>query len=208
MAPAGYRFDIFLSYSRAESWPIFVDGHFLPILRHWVGAELGREVDVFVDTHEIGIGQRWPDELEMALAASRVMVSLWSRNYFYSDWCQRELAAILARADALRDRSFPGDIIFPFAIHDCSDADIPDCVSQLQRTAIHEWADPFMHRRGGRRERLSSALKSAAPAVAAGVTASSPAGFAWPLPDYAEFLDRLRSPRRPLVPVPSLGDDR
>jgi hypothetical protein len=38
----GYKYDVFLSYSRSGQWETFVDDVFEPILSHWLGEELGR----------------------------------------------------------------------------------------------------------------------------------------------------------------------
>jgi hypothetical protein len=126
--PPHYRYDVFLSYSRANSWPRFVDLHFRPILDHWLSAELGEPSRIFHDARAIEIGQRWPSEIDRGLRDSRVMVALLSRNYFQSDWCRRELASMLARAEWFREAGLDDQVIFPIALHDCTTEDLPDPV--------------------------------------------------------------------------------
>lgn len=187
-----YTHDVFVSYSRAESWPRFVSKHFVPVFKHWLAAELGRSGRIFLDTTSIGVGDRWPDELEFGLSRSRVMVALWSRNYFESQWCRRELSSMLARESAFRAHDIKVPIIFPVVLHDCvGEDDVPDVVSDLQRLSIHEFADPFMRSNSRTREGLSSALRPLCSAVSAAIVGLSDEIVPFPSLDYSEPLASL-----------------
>jgi hypothetical protein len=76
-----YRYDAFLSCRRADDWPRFVDGIFLPMLRRELSDALGRPAGIFHDAR-LETGSAWPQELALAVASSAVMICLWSRQYF------------------------------------------------------------------------------------------------------------------------------
>lgn len=200
---AGFRYDVFLSYSRGQSWPSFVTDHLRPILDHWLGSELGTDVRIFHDVNSIATGQRWPRQIAESLAGSRVMVALFSRNYFQSEWCRRELAAMMSRAERLHEQGFDDQVVFPLAIHDCHEADLPEVVRPIQILPIHSYADPFMHRESARRENLSQALRPFCDQIARRVEQIDDAMYMWPPGDDTEFRRLLiPAPRsRPAIPV-------
>jgi hypothetical protein len=202
---AGYQYDVFLSYSRAQQWPTWVERTFLPIVEHWLSAELGRDVRIFHDMRSISIGQHWPNELEYGLAASRIMITLWSRSYFRSDWCRRELGALMCRAEHQRSRGLTGQIIFPIAIHDSTRADVPSAARDLQLQKIQQFADPFIHQDSPMREELSRNLRPLCQQAARQIAAVPDESYVWPLPDYSDFVRRLTSPPDEQTFPPSLG---
>jgi TIR domain len=95
-----YEFDVFLSYSRKGSSPKWVHNHFLPKLRDCLVDELGHEVKVFVD-QEMEPGDIWPARLARMLGRSKILVSIYSAQYFRSDWCVAEWKSMAAREQAL-----------------------------------------------------------------------------------------------------------
>jgi FxsC-like protein len=44
----------------------------------------------FFDTEEINAGEEWPVKLQQAITSSRILVALYSPNYFQSEYCGRE----------------------------------------------------------------------------------------------------------------------
>jgi hypothetical protein len=154
---SGYRYDAFLSYSRSGHWETFVDEVFEPILTHWLGEELGRRPAIFRDRTTLSIGQNWPAMLEDALRRSRVLITLWSRQYFSSQWCRRELSFMLARAEEFRRHGVFDRIILPTIIHD--GRRFPSFLSTLQGLNLSEYADPFMTDRSVLREKLSAKIQ-------------------------------------------------
>jgi hypothetical protein len=203
--PTAYKYDVFLSYSRAQQWPKWVRGVFLPIVEHWLSAELGRDVVIFHDARDIGIGHIWTGELEQGLASSRVMITLWSKNYFQSEWCLRELSAVLARADDFRSRGLSGRIVFPVAIHDSTSEDLPELARSLQLESIQQFADPFTHEDSPLRESLSRTLQGLCRQAAQEITAVPDDTFSWPMLDYSSYIDRLRIHGSTPIPRPTLG---
>jgi len=56
---------------------------------------------IFYDKNNLSGGQRWPKELKRAVLSSRVLVPLFSRQYFGSPSCRKELAYMLAKETAV-----------------------------------------------------------------------------------------------------------
>jgi len=198
----GYKYDVFLSYSRSGQWEIFVDEVFEPILSHWLGEELGRTPAVFKDRAIMSIGQNWHETLERALQASRVMVTLWSRQYFSSEWCRRELSFMLARAKEFKFRGVFDQIILPVTIHDGSR--FPPFLSPLQGLNLSEYADPFMTRRSLLREKLSVKLQEFSRDAASAIERVSNDSFQWDV-SYANHLAMFSELGGRQDRLPSLG---
>jgi hypothetical protein len=201
----GYRHDVFISYSRAAEWPRWVEDQFLPVFHHWLTAELGRDADIFLDTRSVLVGQRWPDELERGLAASRTIVPLWTVNYFSSDWCCREISSMLERSDRLRQRQLSDRVVFPLAIHDSAPEKVPPAVSHLQIVDIRACADPYVHPDSPRREELSGRLRAVCEQVAEHILAVPSDSYRWPLPDYTHYYQQIRRDPPGQHFMPSLG---
>lgn len=181
----GYKYDVFLSYSRSGQWETFVDDVFEPMLSHWLGEELGRTPVVFKDREALSIGQNWHEMLEHALQASRVMVALWSRQYFSSDWCRRELSFMLARAKEFKIRGVFDRIILPATIHDGDK--FPSFLSKLQVLNLSKYADPFMSERSVLRERLSTKVQELSRDAASAIETVPNDSFQWNV-NYVSYL--------------------
>ena len=61
----------------------------------------------FIDDRGIESGTQWTDELAEALQSSRVLVCLYSRSYFNSEWCGKEFQVFRDRVQAYVD-AHPG----------------------------------------------------------------------------------------------------
>lgn len=198
-----YRYDVFLSYSRSGQWETFVDEVFEPILNHWLGEELGRTPTVFKDRAELSIGQNWRDTLEGALRASRVMVTLWSRQYFSSEWCRRELCFMLARAEEFRRRAAFDRIILPATIHD--GRRFPAFLSGLQGINLSRYADPFMTNHSVLREGLSAQVQEFAGAAATAIEAVSHESCRWNVVYESRLALFTEYEKTTQASLPSLG---
>lgn len=178
-----YQYDIFLSYKRHPEARQWVVEHFLPLLKHYVELELDRrgEVVVFLDERDIEVGATWPAELGGALGNSRTLVALWTRTYFHSEWCTRELSVMLARErrERFRTRRRPGGLIFPVVLHDCEQ--LPTRLVPLQYVAMQECYQVRMARNSQRAQLLEQYIKDRlAPGVASGVAAAPRWRSRWP----------------------------
>jgi len=200
-----YQYDIFLSYKRHPEARQWLVEHFLPLLKYYVELQLERreEVQVFLDERDIEAGATWPAELGGALGASRTLVALWTRTYFHSEWCTRELSVMLARerGERLRTRRRPGGLIFPVVLHDCEQ--LPTRLVPLQYVAMQDCYQVRMARNSQRAELLEEHIATRlAPGVASGVAAAPRWSPRWPR-SAKQLLDsilRKSPPRQDQVP--------
>ena len=153
MVNDNYQYDVFLSYRRANQWPMFVQRHFLPKFDHWLSSELGRHARIFHTEDEIEAGEPWPLALAYSLARSKVMVCLWTREYFYSEWCKAELSIMLARREATRGVSDPLPLILAAVLHDCEHLD--PVVEDIQRLDMRQYSNPWMQEESRAAEEFS-----------------------------------------------------
>lgn len=153
----GYEFDVFLSYSRKGSSPRWVHNHFLPKLRDCLTDEIGYVPRVYAD-HEAEPGSVWPARSARMLSRSKILVAIYSPQYFRSHWCQAEWKSMAAREEVLglATPELPNGLIFPVlysdshnfpehgldrAWHDMKGLDNPDLMFQQS----HDWME--FHRR-------------------------------------------------------------
>ncbi len=186
----GYRHDIFISYRRDSETLAWIQEHFLPLLKHRVGQELGRQPDVYVDTR-LESGSTWPVDLARALGGSRILISLWSRNYLSSDWCTAELSLMLERErqTGLRTVDNPYGLIVPAFIHDGQT--FPAELSHIQYFEIQYMYNPRMARNSPRAEALDAELAQQAPAIARCIDLAPAWSPAWSQAAAQEFFGRL-----------------
>lgn len=121
----GYEFDVFLSYSRKGGSPGWVHHHFHPKLRDCLTDEIGYVPSIFLD-HQMDPGTVWTSDLERALSRSKILVSVYSPQYFRSDWCLAEWQSMAAREQllGLASRDLTQGLIFPVLYSDS--ANFPD----------------------------------------------------------------------------------
>jgi hypothetical protein len=156
--PFNYEYDVFLSYSRAKDWPKWVSYIFMPIFDHWLTSELGRDARIFVDTN-IENGASWPETLDRALSKSAILVPLWTKNYFSSDWCTLEFTRFRARENIYSYGTFenPARLIHPAVIHDGKD--FPREVGDISYTDLSEFVNVRMASNSLAEESLSLLVK-------------------------------------------------
>src|SRR5216684_1749134 len=82
-------------------------------LRFWLAHELGRDVQIFLDTEDIRVGTRWKTKLEDALLASKTIVCVWSPLYFQSQICVSEWKTFVER-----ELSYRRELIAPASFID------------------------------------------------------------------------------------------
>jgi hypothetical protein len=115
----GYEFDVFISYIRSGNPRDWVHHNFLPRLRNCLADHLADEPRVFVD-EEMDRAMNWPLRLENALNHSRIMVAVFSPQYFRSPWCLAELRTMEAREQlfGLNSVAQPHGLIYPVLFSD------------------------------------------------------------------------------------------
>jgi hypothetical protein len=195
-----YSYDAFLSYRRADDWPRFVDGIFLPMLKRELSDTLGRRAEIFHDTR-LETGSEWPQELALAVARSRIMVCLWSRQYFGSSWCKAELGQMLARREAVGGIPLP-PLIVAAVIHDGNQ--LPPELDSIQRFEIQRYASPDLAERSQRREELAFAVRNLAEHAGHAIEHAPTLDPTWQGLAITAF-EGLPISRRGQYVVPSLG---
>ncbi|HEX8109846.1 MAG TPA: toll/interleukin-1 receptor domain-containing protein [Kofleriaceae bacterium] len=199
-----YEYDIFLSYKRHPESRQWLVEHFQPLLEFHVELELGRKVTVFRDDQDDEAGTSWPAHLGRALGNSRTLVALWTRTYFHSEWCSRELSTMLARErdERFRTAERPEGLIFPVVLHDCEQ--LPPKLPPMQFVAMQECFQVRMARNSQTAEILAQQIsKRLAPGVASAVAAAPRWRAKWPLKTAGKFLAAVRRkgpPRQTQLP--------
>jgi hypothetical protein len=199
-----YRWDVFLSYRRFREWPRWVRDHFLPVFEHYLGEELGRDPHIFVDTGEIESGTDWPLKLAEGLSQSRVLVCLWSRQYFTSNWCLAELAHMRAREKScgFDTPEQPGLLTVPIVLHDGED--FPESIRHIQTRDFRDFANVRIAKGSPREEELADAVKQWVPDVKAAVTRAPAFNPEWRDLAVVEMIETLRRSVEQRT-LPSLG---
>lgn len=116
---SGYKFDVFISYSRRGSAPKWLMNHFYPKFLDCLVDQVAPAPKVFLDTSMPG-GSRWPNELVRALRHSRLMVAVLTPPYWESTWCVAEWKSMRAREKVLGLTTLerPQGLIYPILYSD------------------------------------------------------------------------------------------
>jgi hypothetical protein len=163
-----YRHDVFISYRREPNWTPWTRDHFKKLLACYLQQELGGAPEIFVD-ERIVVGADWVEELGEQLATSKVLIAIFSGDYFGSDWCLHELDLMLERSRAV-PKAKPEDarLIIPVVVHD-GDL-IPEPIKRLQPAPLHKYRIACMCEATPDYHDFSKAMRDlVAPAVAAAI---------------------------------------
>lgn len=106
-----YQAEIFVSYRRSLTVGTWVQDFLVPLLQARLDENSPSNVQIFVDV-TTPIGARWPTHLKTKIKNSKILLPVWSADYFRSPWCMAEWESFRAR-EALLDRE--GDLIYPLA---------------------------------------------------------------------------------------------
>ncbi len=91
----------FFSYARNDADEHL--GRFFQEIREEVRGLMGLSASHpvgFRDTHGIKTGDRWPEELSSALSTCQILLPLYSRSFFNSEYCGKEWSAFRSRLDS------------------------------------------------------------------------------------------------------------
>jgi hypothetical protein len=97
--PTDYEWDIFLSFADDSFSGDWVKYTFRRLLEELMATEGHRPSIFFYREQDYAVA--WQQNLMRALTTSRLMVCVWSPDYFRSKWCQLELRAMLRREKQL-----------------------------------------------------------------------------------------------------------
>lgn len=154
-----YCWDIFISYAGDELRNRWIHQHFKPLLASYLKLELGRAADIYTDK-SIMTGQRFPRELAEGLARSRVLVPVFSRDYFCSEWCLHELDLMHARQCSAAN----ADLIVPIRVHDGEM--LPNELGPIQRRDFESFYNPYLAPDSRTSEAFADAVRAFVPHVA------------------------------------------
>jgi hypothetical protein len=197
----GYKHDIFVSYRRDPETLRWIKDHFVPLLSLHLGFELARSPVIYLD-EQIDSGSSWPLSLGRALGSSRVLIALWTANYFTSRWCTEEFGQMLRREELLKLRTpkKPNGLIIPAFIHDGSS--FPPKLQYIQRFEIQACFNPRMAKDSPRAEALAAALAAEAPAIAASIKNAPAWRKEWVATAATGFQKQFRRQARTQQKVP------
>jgi hypothetical protein len=153
---------------------------------------------MFID-ERIEPGADWPARLAGALGRARVLLPVFSRDYFGSDWCIHELDLMHARS-----RQCPGScLIIPVVGHD-GDL-IPNEIKRLQSFDLSPYRNTDLQRRTPRFEQFADSVKALAPHVATAIGSAPNFDPSWLAECQARF-DQVYEAHcgGPAVPVTTL----
>jgi TIR domain len=191
-----YSHDIFISYRRHTETLSWIREHFFPLLEHRVGLQLGWDPNVYVHevTDQIPAGAMWPVELGAQLAGSRILVALWTRNYFNSRWCTEELCHMLAREKEADCRSVTNKfgLVVPVVIHDGED--FPAGLGEVQRLEIQPFYNTRMRRDSELAAQLSNELDLHAAGLADAIRHAPEWRSEWPEETAEQLLEEFYRP--------------
>jgi hypothetical protein len=182
-----YEWDIFISYRRMdENWVNWTKV-FHETLHSIVQPALNRPLKIFVD-HTIENGATWPLTLARALATSRALLPVLSRNYFDSDWCKIELGLMMKRESLAGYRSLerPGGLIVPISIDDGDQ--FPDEVQAIQASDFHAFGSPILAKYSPLHERLGQQLLTLKDSIVNAIASPPKFDATWPKASAEEFL--------------------
>jgi len=109
-----YEHDIFISYRRSDTIGPWVKNHLAPRLESRLNQVAPYNVSVFCD-FKMDDGVNWPEELKRRIHRSRLLLSIWSADYFRSTWCMAEWQSFRERETRLGlfSEEHPQGLVYP-----------------------------------------------------------------------------------------------
>jgi len=183
-----YLFDFFVSYKRDAETRGWIEKHFRPLLNLRVRQEIGRDPRIFIDD-QLETGSSWPVQLGENLGRSRILIALWSKDYFSSNWCILEMSHMLARERQanMRGAGNSRGLVIPVVIHDGED--FPNSLGDIQRIDIQSCFNVRMAIDSRRAEDLDAILAKEARAFARALECAPGWQEHWAINAAREFYD-------------------
>jgi hypothetical protein len=199
-----YQYHIFISYRRSdENWVRWTRENFARPLRSLLRPALGK-VEIFVD-EQIETGESWPARLATALAHSRLLIPVLSREYFQSNWCRLEFETMSRREQehGFRTANKPEGLILPAVIDDGDS--FPTHVRAMQRKEFHDFANPFMLPDSAKQESLAEYIRKWCPSIELALSCVPPFQSGWIVQVYELFEERFRMDAQIQTSLPRLS---
>jgi len=167
-----YVYDVFVSYRRHLEWTPWARQHLRGLLDAYLTQDLGKEPEIFID-EQIEPGADWPNRLGYALGRSRVLLTVFSRDYFSSAWCVHEL-------DLMYDRLCQHNacqLILTTVGHDGEM--IPKEIARIQPLDLKQFRNTDLQRKTPRFEEFSEVIKTFSPSLAKAIESAPPFNPKW-----------------------------
>jgi TIR domain len=200
-----YKYDIFISYKRHPETLGWIRRHFLPLLDLRVGLALGRDPKIYVHevNQQIPAGALWPQHLGEELGASKVLLALWTKTFFNSVWCAKEMSHMLGREQTAGSRAAGNryGLVIPAIIHDGED--FPQTLSYVERMDIKSCYNTRMREDSPKAEELSDLIEIHAQGIADAIQHAPQWDSVWPQVAADAFFDqfyKINSPVQTEVP--------
>jgi hypothetical protein len=174
----GYKYDVFISYPHEPLHRKWVEEIFWDLFNVCLtNSTLGRRPQLFIDTM-IEPGDMWRATLREALARSRILVPIWSINYFDSEYCREECAIMLSRAERLgySKQKEKGSLIVPIRFMDHEG--YPAIANDFQQVDLREFSS-IREKNGAKMETLHGRLDKWVNGVAKKIVAAPPWNPIW-----------------------------
>jgi hypothetical protein len=140
---SGYKFDVFISYSRHGSAAKWLMNHFYPKFLDCLVDQMAPAPKVFVDK-KMPRGVRWPEELARALRHTKILVPLFTPPYFASNWCMAEWETMRERERVLGlgTLDHPQTLVYPILYSDSQN--FPEEARMISRWDFKDLSTPEM----------------------------------------------------------------
>jgi hypothetical protein len=115
----GYEFDVFISYARRGSAQKWLLNHFYPKLKDCLADQIAPVPKVYID-RSMPRGVHWPSNLRKTLRHTKIIVPVFTPQYFASPWCLAELHSMREREKilGLGGLEVPQGLIYPILYSD------------------------------------------------------------------------------------------
>ena len=156
--------------------------------------------------NQLEAGTSWPLALGTTLANSRVLIALYTKTYFHSQWCTTELALMLQREkqEGYRNNKHPDGLIIPAVLHDCER--LPKRLAGIQVRPIRECFNVRMQKNSPIAERLAAEIAELAKPIARAIKSAPKWRGDWRATNAAQFqrLILAKNPSKQAT-VPGFG---
>ncbi|GJL66943.1 MAG: hypothetical protein NPIRA05_19140 [Nitrospirales bacterium] len=114
-----YEYDLFISYRRRDSVADWVRLHLRPRLEQSLYDHLPHDPKIWIDVEQAE-GVDWRENLTKGLTRSKLLLPVWSPDYFRSEYCMAEWVSMRKRQELLQQESIqlPPSLVYPVKYSD------------------------------------------------------------------------------------------
>ncbi len=200
----GYEYEVFISYRRLKLYVEWMQKIFMPLFSHYLELEHPR-ARIFID-YEIETGCNWPAKLSEGLSRSKVLIGLWCRPYFDSNWCKAELSMMYAR-ELKYNFNTQGNsqrLIIPATLHDGDE--FPEEAKLIQQKPLQDYSQVWLADGSKKKEDLSTNICNWMSDVGKAIKAAPEYSADLAKITYKEFIELFRLTHREQTTLPNIGN--